>query len=466
MGTINAVIFVSYLVLMFIALVYVRRARTTRDFAVGNRGFPAPIAFATLAATCIGPGFTVGLTGKASGGGLIWVGVFVFFSLQMVITGQWLAPKLRDTAGAYTLGDVLGDKFGTAAKFLGGVVAVLFCAGVIGAIARATGNFAEAILDVSPTWAIVISLAVVVVYSALGGIKAVILTDLMQFIVLAIGLPLIVFLELPQLTTESASFFTFNPTSMSAWKFGGLAVTFLFGEMLIPPYAQRALITEDAPAARSSFFGVAGFSVVWFFVMGCIGLIGTAMYPEADPGAVFFKVVQTALPVGLSGLVLASVLSVIASSQDSFLNAAAVAFTDDIIAPLVEIDEKRELISNQVVLMCVGIAAGIFAMFVPTIVDGLLVVYTLWAPVMIAPLVVALLSDNPSPYAGLSGMFLGGLITGIWKWVLLEPLAIPAILPGLAASFLVTLLVAYFGPKSAQSALFTPVPPEHRNNEA
>ena len=439
---------VGYVALLTAALVYVRQSRGMRDFAVAGQRLPATITFATLAATCIGPGFAVGLAGKVAGGGFIWVLVFAFFSVQMLVTGVWLAPKLRAIEGALTLGDVLRTRFGRGAQLATGVVSVLFCAGVIGAIAKVTGAFAGAVLGADPTTAIIVGMVVVVGYSSLGGIKAVVLTDVIQFVILAVFVPMVVLFEVPKAGPAAAdALFSFNTGQLTVGAFLGLAASFGLGEFLIPPYAQRALMAEGPPAAGRAFVWLALFSLVWFAVVGIIGTLGAMAFPDAAADDVFILVVTQALPAGLKGLVLAALLAVVASTQDSLLNSASVALTQDLALPFRDIDDRQQVLLAKVTCVVVGVGATAFALYVPSLIDGLLLAYAIWAPTMVAPIIAALVWPSVGRWAGLAGMAAGAATTVVWTWVLSEPGSIPAVLPGVAVSAVATYIAGRLSTK-------------------
>lgn len=450
MSSIDVSVLVGYLLLVMGALFFVRPARSMNDFALGGRSFPSLIAFATLAATAIGPGFTTGLMGKAAGGGLIWVVVFCFFSLQMLITGLFLAPRLRNFPEAVTLGDIMGARYGRVAQGLTGVITVLFSAGIVGAIAKVSGTFIHTLLGIDATLAIVVSTCVVILYSAFGGIKADVLTDVLQFAILAIGIPLILLLELPRLPADfelsTALALSFNAGGMDMAAFAGLAFSFFFGEFLLPPYAARAMSARSPGVARRAFILAAAFSAIWFLCMGIIGVLGRIILPDVPADALFMALVQALLPPGVLGLVVAALTAIIASSQDSFLNSAAVALTRDIM--------RRPTGAGLLVTKGAGILVGLVGMliglYVPSIVEALLLAYSVWAPTIVVPLVAALVFRRVAPIAGLAAMVGGGVTTLGWT-ALGEPMGVPGLMAGMAASLLAFCLGSILSPNPGAS---------------
>jgi len=321
------VVLVVYFIGMIGIVLLNRKARTMSDFAVGSRQIPGSIIFATLSATFIGPGYSMGLANKAGEIGYIWLMIFFAFSLQTLLVGYFVAPKLRQFNKAYTLGDVMGYRYGKLVKIISGVLSVALSAGFVGVIAKASGDIISSITGLPFLWAVVLSTVIVIVYSTFGGIKTVIITDVIQFIVLAISVPLIlVFMSFDVGLTELVSQVPEKMNSMSGHfppiVLFGLFLSFLLGETLIPPYANRALMASDQQQAKKGFISTGLFSISWFFICASIGVLGATQFPNTDN--IYLSVMNTYLPVGLLGLAIAALISIVMSSQDSILNAASV----------------------------------------------------------------------------------------------------------------------------------------------
>jgi SSS family solute:Na+ symporter len=75
-----------------------------------------------------------------------------------------------------------------------------------------------------------------------------------------------------------------------------------------------------------------------------------------------------------------------------------------------------------------------FAQYSPSIIDGLLILYSVWAPTMLIPLFAALFGWRTTPAAGVLAILAGGTASVVWQTALHEPNGIPAILIGLTAA--------------------------------
>jgi len=433
------------------------------DYAVGSRQIPGGIIFATLSATFIGPGYVMGLANKAADKGYIWLLIFLAFSLQTILVGFFVAPKLRQFEGAYTLGDVMGKRYGRLVQLISGILSVLLCAGLVGAISKASGDIISGFTGIPFIWALLISIVVVLVYSTIGGIKSVIITDVIQFVLLSICVPLILvfmtskhgFSGITKAIPETAKTLGghFPPMTLL-----GLFLGFLLGETLIPPYTNRALMAKNAGSAKKGFILSGSFSITWFFVCASIGVLALSLLPNGTENF-FLGAMQTYLPVGILGLVVAAMISIIMSSQDSCLNAASVSFSTDVLkllSPKFQSDE-RALWSSRILNIIIGVLAVIIATQVPSVIEALLYCYTLWAPTIVLPLVIAVLKKNAHPYAGFTSILAGGVATAIWEWGLNSPGAIPSLLIGILVNQLAFWAVQMTVSGTPRNKLFQPV---------
>jgi len=227
------------------------------------------------------------------------------------------------------------------------------------------------------------STAVVILYSTFGGIKTVIMTDVLQFIILTISVPLILIFMinhhgLSTLIVKIPETMTTMGGHFPIYTLLGLMLGFFLGETLIPPYVNRAFMAKDSAHAKRGFMLSGGFSIAWFFVCATIGILALVALPESAENP-YLGAMKTFLPVGLLGLAVGAMISIIMSSQDSILNAASVSFNNDILATFSEKfqDSTTALKSSRWLNVAIGVVATIFALNVPSVVDALLYCYVI-----------------------------------------------------------------------------------------
>lgn len=440
-----------FALLIVIGLQTMKRIKNPDDFAVAGNRIVWPVFFGSLAAAFLGGGASIGVAGATMRDGYVYMFAFCAFGIQTVLVGLFIAPRLKNYRGAHTLGDVMDEHYGRAARVVTGILSLALCAGILGAQALAIGTVVNATLDVPTGPAVIIGMGIVVLYSSFGGAWAVIQTDMLQFVFLGVFLPVALLIGL-QAVGGPASLLSQVPSDhltllgdYTPLKFLTLFVALLLGETLVPPYAQRTFSTPDSRHAKIGYTMAGFFSFCFYFTSASIGLIALVLYPDIKTDEALPTVVMQLMPIGILGLVIAALLAVVMSTASSYLNSTAVVLTKDVYQPMrtEPLPPKRRLAVERATSVIVGAAATTFALSVPSIVDALLYSYALWAPTIIVPLFGAVLFGIRSAPAALSAIAAGALVTAVWQWGLDAPLGLAdGLIPGVLANLVVYIVVA------------------------
>lgn len=433
-------------IVLCVGLTMSRRVKTAADYSTGNRSYSAPVIFATLSSAFIGGGFTSGLAEKVFSIGIVYIIAMWGFSLKEVLVATVIAPRMTPFKDAVSVGDIMGKLYGEKSKIFTGIASALVCAGIAGAQFGAFGYMLKILADIPPFYGIIIGASIVITYSSLGGMKAVVANDVMHFCVLIVALPLVFLFGLYYAggvapivqTLPAANLALFENISVLAAL--GLFLSFFFGETLVPPYVQRLLIGKNLKEVARGTLWSGLLSFAFFALVGCIGFIALHLKPDLDPNLALPFVINTVMPVGLKGLAIAGMMAVIMSSADAFLNAAGVAITQDVMKPLLKKDfteGKTELLFSRLATFSVGITAVVFSISVESVLDILLYAYNFWTPFILVPLVAGILG-----YRASSRTFWYGSISGIssvvvWNLLCRSTFDIDGALVGIAVNFLV-----------------------------
>ncbi|MFN9110771.1 MAG: sodium:solute symporter, partial [Bacteroidota bacterium] len=403
-------------------------------------------------ATYIGPGFTVGFAAKGVSMGYLFLGFASLFTLQTILSAKWLAPALRRQTDCFTIGDVLGKRFNKSAHVVSGVVSFVLCGGFVGAVAKAGGVLLHETTGISVAAGVLAITTVGVLYCYTGGLKAVVVTDALQFLIFSGAIAMLAIFavrsagwDLTALDTYAWKQSSISWQSMSFVQIIGMALSFLLGETLIPPYANRALSAESSRAASSGFYLAAGYSLIWFPLVIGIGIAAGVTNHAKAPDAALLATAKAVLPHGAYGILVVALVAIVMSTKEGLINAAAVAFAKDVWSPLVCRQHPGELLTvSKVATLVVGIVAAAVGLYAPSILDALLIMYSLWAPTVLPVLVMSLILPSPHRQAATPAMIAGGSASIVWQFVLSEPLGVPSILPGLAFNLFTFLAVTKF----------------------
>ena len=440
----SSFIVLYFIVILFIGIQTMRRIKTPGDFAVAGNRIIWPVLFATLAATFLGGGATIGRAGESYEVGYAFAVAACAFPLQTIIVGVFIAPRLKRYPGAETIGDVMEIHYGRFARLITGVISIVYCTGVLGSQALALGTVFHIVIGIEITTGIIIGMVFVLIYSAVGGMWAVVQPDILQFLMLGTFLPVALILGLREVGGAQGLVDGLPSGHLEAFghydivAFLGIFLGFLLGECLIPPYAQRAFSAPDSRHARKGYALAGVFGFVFYFVSATLGLIALVLYPSIGGDQALPTIVKELLPIGVAGLVAASLLAVVMSTADSLLNSSAVVFTKDIYKPFIHqtVSHRGILWIERAVTVTVGVGALLFAISAEGIIEALLYAYALWAPTVVLPFIIAVTTQRRAPRAAIMAMFAGGLATAFWTWGLKEPFGVTGLMVGLLANVL------------------------------
>jgi len=434
-----------------------RRTKTFAEFSIAKHTIPASMIFASLSATYVGPGFSVGLTSKGYATGYLFYFLAFTFILQTILVGIFVAPKLSRFRNCHTLGDVMDRCYGKFSHLLGGIISVGLCIGFSAIMAKIGGGLLQATTGLPLMLCIVIITTITALYTFTGGIRASIATDGLQFGLFSIIIPIMLLIAFFKSTVPASQIATqaFELTKegfggMSAIQIIAILLSFLLGETLIPPYANRALAAKSSGASKHGFILAGCFGIVWLGIVFSLGIYGHQFVAEGtSPDDVFISMGTKLLPSGAFGLLLAALIAIVMSSQDSVMNAGSVAIVRDILGIHKELPDGKALFVGRIGTIFIAAVATIVARYSPSIIEGLLICYSIWAPSVLLPLLIGLFRKKTVHAAGWTSMLAGGITSIVWQALLKEPAGIPAILVGLIAAVIGYYIGHFIGKKES-----------------
>lgn len=513
-------------VLLAIGLRSARQIKTSVDYTLAGRDVPWVIVLATTAATMVGGGASIGSVAKVYHIGLAAAFVTCAWHLQLIFTGLWLAPRLRDMK-LVTVADYFDAKFGELARRLAVVCCLLFMVGALVAQFAAMGTITESVLAVDYRMAVLIGGTIVVFYSTIGGIGAVVKTDVLQFLILVSGIGVaagylvhhqggLANMAAVASRVDSEAFFAdmldlFGPESRV--RIITLFCAFFLGELLVPTYAVRCFIARDARSARWGVAGAGIFLLLFMpmatYVMGVAARADPAVKSQVTRGfqsqvaraqsnidqnssaeqnratrrqaaaeaaqIAFPALIRSAFHPLFSGIMIAAVIAAVMSSADSCLSCLGTIVMEDIYRPHIkpQATDAQMLRVAQWTTLISGILTATCACVYRDIVGILEFVYDFWAPTMVIPFLYGIFCYQRHQVPAVVASMLTGLSsTIIWKWGCGSPGGFsPALFGFLTALGTVCLLLPCSRYLSSLPWLQPPIPSEakshlHRDTDA
>ena len=406
------IIIVSYMLFIFFKGVSkVKEIETTDDFLVAGRSVRWFFLFCTMGATVIGGGASIGAIGRTYDWGILMVLVSTGWYIHFIFSGLVVAPQFRE-AKLYTVAGFFGYRFGEGPRRIIMILSLLFSVFIVAAQMAAFGTVLSAILPQFADASLVLKLAIliggimVVIYSTAGGLKAVIHTDVYQFIILFFGFIITVLFCLPdviqaystKMLTIPATFF--SPHGGKGWMV--LITTFLaflLGETFAPGYATRYCVGKNIEETRRGIAGVGIFLALTFpLILFIIALYARIHFPDIDPQQALPMVVSRLNNPVIAGLMVGALLMAVMSSADSALNSSTAIFVKDLFEHQLGWTDSNKRPLLRIARYCtmgLGGAAILIAILWSDIIGLLLFTYHIWAPAVILPVIVgAILKDR------------------------------------------------------------------------
>ena len=460
------ILFVIYVVCLLIQLfstIEKRESNTIKKFAVGTQKYSVIVLLITILGTMIGPGFSYGAIEEFYQYGFGYTLCFLLVGLQFWLFSKFFAGKMheisKENGSIVTLGGIVGLKYNKPAQFASGLLSLAFAIGLVAVLSYAGGKVLSDFLGIQKELATFIVIMFIAVYTFSGGIATIVRTDkinvclILMFLLIGIGCGIYVFVS------KDANLFSTiwewgytNTTKVKTPNAGWLniAIAFLLGEIFIPVYSVRSMMTDDKKKTQEAFRWAAIIGVIWFIALTFIA-IATHLLPESEKLS-YLNLIDTVLSsnsfwaVLCKSIAIIGMIGVVVSTLDSILNAAGVSFSKDIVEiaePIYKKIFKKKETENKsnekkyhrYVILFITFIGFVCAIYANGIVSALLYTYSIWVPAIFCPIVYCLVSKNiKNKWTGLIGMIAGfcgwfafSKIDAVWNFPMVYGIIISAI---------------------------------------
>ncbi len=457
-----SVLAVYLLVLMAVAIWSRTETHTLSGYFLAGKKLPFWVVALSANATGESGWLLLGLTGMgyAVGAQAYWV---VVGEILGVIASWGLVSRrlkrLGDETDSITLPDVLAAKFDdrwNAIRAIAVAIILVMVTTYVTAQMVAAGKALQGFIGMDYQWGVVFGAVIIIGYTFVGGYKAVSYTDVVQGLLMLLGLILVPAVAIhaaggwsgvtASLNAEDPALldmFAVASTGLAGWiliaSFIAVGLPFLGVPQLLIRYMSAR---DDGEVKKARIMAVI---VMVFFTGGAVtaGIAGRALFPGLEDSETIFPVLSSELfPPVLSGLMLVVVLAAIMSTVDSLLLLAASAIVRDTMQKIVgSRKSERELSAyGKFVTIVIGVIGIAFA--VPEAQFIFWFVLFAWSGLGAAfgPAVLGLLYYRKITRAGVIAGMLGGFLTSV-VWVLLfkeRSYDLYEAIPGFVAGFALT----------------------------
>jgi Na+/proline symporter/signal transduction histidine kinase/CheY-like chemotaxis protein len=420
---IDLALVLGYLVLTFwLGLAYSKGVINIRTLALGGRNFSTGALTASITATYVsGSSFVVGITQGYQDGILNFLAA-TGIVVNMLVIVYVLIPRMSEFIGEVSIASAMQGLFGRKVGIITGIFALSIPIGMVAMQIKILASNFKYFVGINPEAASLLCALVMVCYSAYGGIRAVIMTNILQFVtfmivVPGIGIALWSILSSQQSINMPGEIYNHAITMQSA---SGKDYLTLFLLFLMPGFSQaffqRIAVSKNVKQASDAYKYSAYIYLIYIFIATLIGMMLFVYHPGLSELEIFpFMLDQFTFP-GLRGLIFIALIAMTMSTADSHINSFGVIFSHDICKQMgFAQTDKQELRLAQTATIVVGIMATILAIYFQDILQILLFASNFYVPVVTPIFVPAILGFRSSSRAALIGMTSGFGVVVIWK---------------------------------------------------
>ncbi len=459
-----------------------RRVKSQEDFMVAGRSIKTSVMVFTLICTWIGSGTFIAGAELASRAGFsalwlpagAWVGIIAIY---------FLAAKIR-SFGQYTIGDILEERYGPAARLIGAVAIIIAFTAIVSYQFVAGGFILNVVTDgaIPDSTGIIIAAIFVILFTAVGGMVAVAYTDLPNGIIIVLACLLatpIVYVAaggLPQATQvlDPGHFAVFNPEhgAYPVLKFIGYFLATMLLLMGVESLYQKfysARTPKDAK--RAVFFWTIG----TIFIETVVVIIAVFAYSKfkgqidltipKEGGKVVLMAAKSLVNPVVGVLLLAAACAVVISTGMNYLLSPTTTIMRDIYQRFSKKEASQNILValQKVLVVLLGVIAFFLAVKLTSVLGMAIFAYTIYGVSITPALIAALAWKRATKAGGLASIISGTsacIILRIITEVLPEdkvpggdPWGIPIIFPALIISLGSLIIVSLLTKKQTPEQL-------------
>ena len=436
-GSIDLVVIGLYFfVIIVLGLWVARQTQSSEDLFLGGRTLTWGMIGFSLFASNISSSTIIGLTGAAYSSGIVQ-SVYEWISGIPLIIAAFVFVPLYLNAKITTIPEFLGQRYDRRSQIFFSIVTILTSI----LVETAGGLYAGAIVlkTFFPNiviWQTTLVLAFFAgIYTAFGGLKAVVYTDTLQALVLILGSSVLTYtlfekmdfsIEAILAAAPDGHFSIYRPLGDDTLPWPGLflGVPLLgFWYWSTNQYiVQRVLGAKNLKHARWGVLLGGFLKLIPLFIMVIPGAMAISLYQGIEnPDMVYPTIVVDALPTGLVGLVLAGLISAIMSSVDSTLNSSSTLVVIDFIQPNnPKLTTKQILNYGRITTFVLMVIAAVWAPMIENF-GGIWVYLQQMYTIFVPPIVVLFLVGVFYPRGNGHGAFITlcfGTLFGIGLFIL------------------------------------------------
>ncbi|GAA1595517.1 sodium:solute symporter family transporter [Leucobacter chromiireducens] len=427
-----------------------RRSKSKSDYLVAGRRLGGFMYSGAMSAIVLGGASTVGGIGLGWEYGISGAWLVTAIGLGILLLSAFLAKrivKLKVT----TVTEMLDLRYGGSNGLISGIVMFLYTLMLTVTSTLAYATIFHVLFGISNLWGVIIGGSIVAVYSIMGGMWSITMTDVVQFVIKTIGMFLLLLpIALISASEEAGGWDgireRLGDSFFSPWSIGGMTIVtyiivYTLGLLIGQDIWQRVVTARTPRVAKWGGITSGVYCLLYAFAGALIGMAARVLFPEMDNrNDAFAFMAQEMLPPGVRGIVLAAALSAMMSTASGALIASATVFTTDLFPAIRRLfgmkSQQVEVHDGHVggesltgYRVTIFVLAGI-TMFISTLVTDVVAALTIAYDILVGGLLVAIVGGlfwkRGTRAGALASMLVGAAVVivsmSIWGILANEPI--------------------------------------------
>ena len=443
MSALDWLVILAYLaVMLYIGYHSMKTVKTDEDFVLAGRNVGNIYIILSLFASFTGLSGLFGTPQYVYEYGIVGWWWWATFPIGVFIMGMTMAKLLRRRMHV-TLPDVVDVNHSSkAVRVAASLVTVwnylAWTAGQVAGIVLVITTFT----DLNGTAAVIVAYIIIVLFTLLGGFRAVVYTDSLQavlfLVVLGLVIPAVLLLhyDVPEALAQTTSIDGFYKL------FGSVPAGTMITWWLLAPAGfidnmalQRVFAAKDEKSAKGNITAAFLLMIIFGLILMFIGIMARFILPAgSDPASAMLNLSQLVLPKGMLGLLVAAFAGVAVSTASSTLLVCSSTLEQDVYSVLRNTGKEKpasSLLVNRLFVVLVGLIALVLALKVPSVTQILMYGYSVYVPGLLLPVIAGSFHWKLSDRAMLLTI-VSGVLTAVILILMGEPF--PGSLGGLIVS--------------------------------
>ena len=443
MSALDWLVILAYLaVMLYIGYHSMKTVKTDEDFVLAGRNVGNIYNILSLFASFTGLSGLFGTPQYVYEYGIAGWWWWATFPIGVFIMGMTMAKLLRRRMHV-TLPDVVDVNHSSkAVRVAASLVTVwnylAWTAGQVAGIVLVITTFT----DLNGTAAVIVAYIIIVLFTLLGGFRAVVYTDSLQavlfLVVLGLVIPAVLLLhyDVPEALAQTTSIDGFYKL------FGSVPAGTMITWWLLAPAGfidnmalQRVFAAKDEKSAKGNITAAFLLMIIFGLILMFIGIMARFILPAgSDPASAMLNLSQLVLPKGMLGLLVAAFAGVAVSTASSTLLVCSSTLEQDVYSVLRNTGKEKpasSLLVNRLFVVLVGLIALVLALKVPSVTQILMYGYSVYVPGLLLPVIAGSFHWKLSDRAMLLTI-VSGVLTAVILILMGEPF--PGSLGGLIVS--------------------------------